>query len=370
MNRRNPFIRVLLSPFAFFYNCVTWLRNQLFEWKLLPSKKYPIPVICIGNISVGGTGKTPFTEYLIALLKKQYRLATLSRGYKRVTKGFIRVETNHTASEVGDEACQLKQKFPDILVTVDGNRRRGINHLLALPEKERPNVILLDDAMQHRYVTPSLTIMLTEFHTMYYEDHLLPVGNLRESIKGVYRSDIVVVTKCKDIIKPIDLRIIEKNMMLMANQHLYFSKFRYHSLVPLYPSLAIHPCSLNDICEEELLLIAGIVDPQPLIDRLKAAKATIQLFKFTDHHPFTVTDIQRIDAGFQKLSSPKKRIITTEKDAMRLKTLPFIPDKWKPFLYYIPVSVEFLFEQGESFDARIFTHVISTININKKNVKN
>jgi len=368
MNKKNLFVRFLLLPVALLYNFATWLRNQLFEWKALPSKKYPVPVICIGNIAVGGTGKTPFVEYLILLLKKKYRVATLSRGYKRETKGFLRVETNHSASEVGDEACQIKRKFPDVLVAVDGNRRRGIKKLLGLQEIERPNVILLDDAMQHRYVTPSLTIMLTDYHNMYYEDFILPAGNLRESVKGVYRADIIVVTKCKDVIKPIDLRIIEKNMMLMANQKLFFSKIKYHSLEPLCPSLALLSCEIT--AEEEWLLITGIADPQPFIDRFKAGKASVQVFNFADHHRFTMADIERINVGFQKMSLPKKRIITTEKDAMRLKTLSFLPDTWKPFLYYIPVSVEFLFDQRESFDEKIHTHVISFININRKNVKN
>ena len=371
MIRKNLFIRLLLTPFAFVFNFVTWLRNQLFEWSLLPVKKYSIPVICVGNITTGGTGKTPFTEYLITLLKERYRIATLSRGYKRVTKGFLLINENNTASEAGDEVCQIKQKFPDILVAVDKNRRRGINHLLSLPDTERPDLILLDDAMQHRYVTPSLTIMLTDYQNMYYEDHLLPVGNLRESITGVYRADIIVVTKCRDVIRPIDLRIIEKNMMLMASQHLYFSKIKYYPLKALFPSLALCPCSLNDIKEhDELLLITGIAEPQPLIDKLKSYTLHIRLCIFPDHHYFTSDDIQSIDVEFQNMTSTSKRIITTEKDAMRLKSVESLPEKWKPLLFYLPMSIEFLFDQGETFDARILTHIISTINIYKKNVKN
>ena len=379
MNRKNPFVRILLSPFATIYLFATWLRNQFFDWRLLPSTKFPIPVICIGNIAVGGTGKTPFTEYLIALLRKQYRVATLSRGYKRDTKGFILVDANNTASEAGDEACQVKRKFPDIIVAVDGNRRRGIKKLLSLPAEGRPNVIILDDAMQHRYVTPSMTIMLTDYNNLYFEDFVLPAGNLRESVKGAYRADIIIVTKCKDDIKPIDLRIIEKNMMLMANQNLYFSKIKYHTLEPLFPSLALHPCTLNEIeANEDLLLIAGIAEPQPLIDistklndhKLKALNPRIKVFKFKDHHHFTPADIQCIDAGFQKMSAKKKRIITTEKDAVRLKSLPFLPENWKPFLYVLPVSIDFLYEQAEIFDAKVRTHVISTINIYKKNARN
>jgi len=370
MNRKNTIVRCLLSPLALLYGFATWLRNQLFDWKIFPSEKFPIPVICIGNISVGGTGKTPFTEYLIALLKKDYRVAALSRGYKRRTKGFILADTNSTTFEIGDEACQIKQKFPDIMVAVDANRRNGIRRLLALPEGERPNVILLDDAMQHRYVTPSLTIMLTAYQNMYYEDSILPVGNLRESVRGAYRADIIVVTKCKDVMKPIDLRIIEKNMTLMASQRLYFSDIKYHRIEAVFPSQALFPCSLTELdTNEHILLVIGIANPQPLIEKISTRFENVQTCIFPDHHAFEQSDIQTIHMKFQKMP-PARRIICTEKDAMRLKSLNFLPEEWKPFLYYLPISVEFLFDCGEDFDSRIIKHVISTININKKNVKN
>ncbi|MDR1380244.1 MAG: tetraacyldisaccharide 4'-kinase, partial [Tannerella sp.] len=211
MRKRNAYIRLLLMPFALVYRLVTDVRNVLFEWNILPSGSFPVPVICIGNIAAGGTGKTPFTEYLVRLLAKQYRVAVLSRGYRRETEGFVLAKETCTARDIGDEPCQIKRKFPDIVVAVDANRRRGIRRLLALPDGERPQIILLDDAMQHRYVQPSLTIMLTEYGNLYYDDILLPAGNLRESVHAVYRADIVVVTKCPENIKPIDLRLMEKN---------------------------------------------------------------------------------------------------------------------------------------------------------------
>ena len=370
MNRKNIIVRILLLPFALIYNLVTWLRNLMFDWKIIPSKKYHVPVICVGNISVGGTGKTPFTEYLIELLKKQYRVATLSRGYKRKTKGFILANDGCTAYDIGDEACQIKQKFPNIIVAVDANRRRGIKRLLALPESERPNVILLDDAMQHRYVSPSLTIMLTDYSNMYYDDFMLPVGNLRESVSGAYRADIIVATKCKGVIKPIDLRVIEKNMSLMASQRLYFSEMKYHKLESLFPSEASSPCSLDEIgSDENILLVMGIAKPQPLIDEMSLYSQKIQTCIFSDHHAFTQSDIEKINSAFRSMPSPR-RIICTEKDAMRLKTLDFLPEEWKPFLYQLPISVDFLFERKENFDARILKHVLSTININKENAKN
>jgi tetraacyldisaccharide 4''-kinase len=370
MNRKNSNIRFLLLPVALLYSLVVWLRNLLFDWKILPSKKFPVPVICIGNISVGGTGKTPFTEYLIMLLKKQYRVAMLSRGYKRKTKGFILANENCTADEIGDEACQIKQKFPDIIVAVDANRCRGIKRLLALPANKKPNVILLDDAMQHRYVTPSLTIMLTDYNNMFYEDYFLPVGDLREPAGSVSRADLIVVTKCKGVIKPIDLRIIEKNMTLMASQSLYFSEVKYHQMKALFPLKALNPCVLDEhVGDENILLIAGIANPQYLIDKLGHYFKNIQKFIFPDHHDFTQQDIEKIDSKFRTTPSPR-RIICTEKDAMRLKNLDFLPKEWASNLYYLPISVGFLFERGESFDSKILKHVISTINIYKKNVKN
>ena len=359
MNRKNALVRLVLTPFAYLYGFAVWFRNQLFDLKILPSKKYAVPVICIGNITVGGTGKTPFTEYLITLLQKQVRIGSLSRGYKRNTRGFIWVESSSTASEAGDEACQIKQKFPDVQVAVDGNRRRGIEQMLSLPPGIRPEVILLDDAMQHRYVTPSLTILLTDFHNLYYKDAMLPAGNLRESTKGAHRADIIVVTKCPDDFIPDDSDLIENNMMLQTGQRLYFTKIKYHPLQPLFPSLSMHPCSLNEMDEkEELLLLTGIANPQPFIKKIKSYNAHTKAYLFPDHHHFTPANIKDVHVEFQKMtSSQKKRIITTEKDAMRLKTLPFLPDEWKPALYYLPMSVDFLFDQGKDFNENIIEHI-------------
>jgi tetraacyldisaccharide 4'-kinase len=344
---------------------------MLFEWKILPSETFPLPVICVGNISAGGTGKTPFTEYIIEILEKNYRTATLSRGYKRETKGFLIVNERHTPAEAGDEACQIKQKFPEVIVAVDENRRRGIKKLLAMTENERPHVIILDDAMQHRYVSPSLTVMLTEYSNIYYEDSLLPAGNLRESAHGVYRSDIVVVTKCDPLLKPIEQRLIEKSMMLMANQHLYFSTLKYHGIEALFPDNALHPCPLSDITPDEyLLLIAGIANPQPFMEKVKQYSNKVTEFIFPDHYSFKQSDIQRMDEVFQRMPTNGRRIICTEKDAMRLKSMDYLPELWKSCLYFLPVKIDFLYDKESDFRERIIKHVYSTINIIEKNVKN
>ena len=197
-----------LSPLSFLYGIGVWLRNRLFDRDILHSEQYSIPLICIGNLSVGGTGKTPHTEYIIRLLKDKYRVAVLSRGYKRQTSGFVLAGSECSSSEIGDEPFQMKNKFPDILVAVDANRRRGIRNLLSLPEQEKPEVILLDDAYQHRYVRPSLSIVLTDYHRLFYHDKLMPVGRLREPISNINRADIVVVTKCCKDMMPMDFCFI------------------------------------------------------------------------------------------------------------------------------------------------------------------
>ncbi|MDR2776002.1 MAG: tetraacyldisaccharide 4'-kinase [Tannerella sp.] len=368
MRRRTAFIRLLLMPFALIYRLATDIRNMLFDMNILPSESFPVPVICIGNISAGGTGKTPFTEYLIRLLGKQYRVAVLSRGYKRETKGFVLAKENSTAKDIGDESRQIKHKFPDITVAADTNRRRGIRCLLALPANERPNVILLDDAMQHRFVLPSLTIMLTDYNSLYYNDYPLPAGYLRESVRAVYRADIVVVTKCRKDIKPIELRLIEKNMSLMANQHLYFSGITYHEIEPLFPSKNLKSSFLSEINKNEnILLITAIANPQPLIDLLKTHFNNIYSCEFPDHHSFNQSDIQYMNDKFRAMTPASRRIICTEKDAARLKSIDFLPVEWESCLYYLPISVTFMFEHEDNFDTKILKHVISTINMQQKN---
>jgi len=368
MNRKNLIVRLMLLPFSWLYGMIISMRNFLFDIKLLPSDKFPVPIICIGNLSVGGTGKTPFTEYLAYLLRQHYKVAVLSRGYKRLTKGFIMATPDSTPQKIGDEACQMKSKFPDVIVAVDGNRRRAIRRLLALPADVRPDVILLDDGLQHRYVIPSLTIILTEYDNIYYDDYMLPTGDLRESAMGIYRADFVVVTKCRDTIKPIDLRIIEKTMSLMANQRLYFSGIQYGTMEMVFPS-PTKPLR-NVEKDDNVLLVTGIANPKPLVGYMRSMSDNVTLFTFPDHHAFTADDIGMIDFKFKTLDVDKRLIICTEKDAVRLKFLDGIPADWKPCLYYIPVTVRFFHDRGDDFDTRVLEHVMTTINIYKENAKN
>ena len=346
-----------LSPLSFLYGIGVWLRNRLFDWNVLHSEQYSIPVICIGNLSVGGTGKTPHTEYIIRLLKDKYRIAVLSRGYKRKTSGFILADSGSSSLEIGDEPFQMKNKFPDILVAVDANRRRGIQNLLSLPEKDKPEVILLDDAYQHRYVHPSLSIVLSDYHRLFYHDKLMPTGRLREPINNINRTDIVVVTKCDKDMKPIDFRIIEENMRLRAHQLLFFTSIVYGEIEPVFPSEAR---SLNHKAiekEDDILLISGIAVPTPFIREAEKYSNKVLPAIFPDHHTFSKSDFKKLDTTFEKMTSPRKLILVTEKDAARLKNNPLVPENWKKSLYYLPIVIQFC--NGQSFDETIKKHIIT-----------
>ena len=346
-----------LSPFSLIYGLGVRLRNKLFDWDILRSKSYDIPILSVGNITVGGTGKTPHIEYLIRLLASSYRIAILSRGYKRKTRGFVLATHSSTAREIGDEPFQMKNKFPDILVAVDANRRRGIQNLLSLPEKDRPEVILLDDAYQHRYVHPSLSIVLSDYHRLFYNDKLMPTGHLREPISNINRTDIVVVTKCDEDMKPIDFRVIEENMKLRAHQLLFFTSIVYGEVKPVFPSEARFLNHKNIGKEDDILLISGIAVPTPFIREAEKYSNKVLPVVFPDHHTFSKSDFKKLDVIFEKMTSPGKLILVTEKDAARLKNSPLVPESWKKYLYYLPIVIRFYNEQ--SFNETIEKHIIT-----------
>lgn len=348
-------IHSLLSPLSFLYGLGVRFRNQLFDWKSLQSKSYPIPIICIGNLAVGGTGKTPHTEYIIRLLKDDYRIAVLSRGYKRKTSGFILANGQSTSWEIGDEPYQMKRKFPDILIAVDADRREGIDKLLALPKGVRPEVILLDDAFQHRYVSPSFSIVLTDYHRLFYNDKLLPAGRLREPISGIRRADMVIVTKCEEEMKPIEYRIIEENMKLLAHQSVHFTHIAYGDIEPVFEGHA-KPLSRNEVKKEDkLLVLSGIASPDSFIKEAGKLSDKVTPLLFPDHHAFDKADIRRIKNVFDKMGSTGKYILTTEKDAARLIDNPHVPAEWKACLYYLPITIEFCLDKN--FDDEIRKHI-------------
>lgn len=347
-----------LLPLSWIYGWGVTLRNKFFDWHWIPSKSYDLPVICIGNLSVGGTGKTPHTEYLIRLLQQEgFNIATLSRGYKRHTKGYVLADNQSDAYQIGDEPCQMKQKFPDIRVAVDENRCHGIEELLKLKEPE-VEVVLLDDAFQHRHVKAGLNILLTDFNRLFCEDHLLPAGRLREPVCGKNRAQIIIVTKCPDDIKPIDFNIVSKKLNLYPYQHLYFSSFRYGALTPLFPQ-HIAPQQKWDrwTGREQILLVTGIAQPAPLVNEVKKHAKQVKLLSYSDHHQFTNREIQQIEEQFRKLKESNRYIITTEKDAVRLADHPALNDAVKPYLYVLPIEIEILQNQQNNFNQNIIGYV-------------
>lgn len=342
-----------LIPFSWLYGLIIWFRNSLFAIGILKSKSYNVPVICVGNITVGGTGKTPHIEYLIRLLKDQYRLAVLSRGYGRKTSGYILANKDATSDRVGDEPFQIYSKFPEILVAVDGNRRRGIENLMKL--ENPPQIILLDDAFQHRYVKPSLTILLTNFNRLMYFDNILPAGRLRESINHASEADVIITTKCPD---NIDFQIV-KRIDSLSSQYVknsFYTKLSYSVIQSLFST---ESKDLDFLRGKHILLVTGIASPQMLIDKLKEYTPNVTSFRFSDHHNFSEDDINKITSYYNRVGEIGKLILVTEKDAVRLKQWTnYITEEIRKDMYYIPVEISFIENDfSEKFNKLIEEHV-------------
>ena len=343
-------------PFSWLYGLAVWIRNLLFKYHLLPSRRFDLPVICIGNITVGGTGKTPHTEYLIRLLQPACRVAVLSRGYKRASKGFVLATPNTSVKELGDEPFQMKQKFgSNILVAVDKDRCHGIGLLQGDPYNQ-PDVVLLDDAYQHRYVQPGLTILLTNYHRPIYKDLLLPAGRLRESANEKKRAQLVVVTKCPVDLSEKGMQEIEKQLKLRPDQKLFFSTFRYGETYQLFGT---HTLSLSAITpQSHLLLLTGIATPRQLLYDLRTHTSHITSLAFGDHHAFSPSDVDRINETYIRLCEANQTLIfTTEKDATRLQALKGLNEAVRANLYVLTIEVTFLRNQEQAFNTQIQTYV-------------
>lgn len=344
-----------LIPLSWIYDGVTTLRNKLFDRGWLRSKSFDVPTVCIGNLAVGGTGKTPHTEYLIRLLQGQgWQVAVLSRGYKRRSKGFVLATTATTADQLGDEPFQMKQKFPDVRIAVDTNRCHGIEQLLATPTP--PQVILLDDAFQHRRVKADLNILLTDYHRLWCDDTLLPAGRLRESTDGSRRAQIVIVTKCPLELKPIDYNILTKQLHLYPYQRLYFSCLHYGALTPLFPKLAKEASLLPD-SSTHILLVSGIAHPEPLLQEMQHLGAQVVHINYNDHHNFSAKELSQIKSRFEQLPKSRRFLVTTEKDAARLLHHPALSNELKPYIYVQPIDIKILNSQQESFNQNIIRYV-------------
>ena len=328
-----------LLPISWLYGLVVGFRNTLFEMGFLKSRSFKLPVISVGNITVGGTGKTPHVEYLIRLLQDRYQVAVLSRGYKRKTRGFLVADDATTARDIGDEPFQMKKKYPKAIVAVDKKRVHGIDILT----RDNPNldVVLLDDAYQHRYVEPGINILLVDYHRLIIYDKLLPAGRMREPLNGKNRADIVIITKCPQDLKPMEYRVIMKAMNLFPYQHLFFTTLEYGTLMPVFSEKA--PIALTELKDFNCLLLSGIASPRQLVEDLTPLVGSLEPLSFADHHNFRAKDIERINDAFAALPSPKC-IVTTEKDAARIVTLKGLSDDIKNNLYSLPVHIRFMLD--------------------------
>jgi tetraacyldisaccharide 4'-kinase len=339
-------MRYLLFPFSFIYGSITAMRNLLFDYGIFKSQSYTIPIICIGNLSVGGTGKTPHTQYLLDLLKNNYKVAVLSRGYGRKNSNLQFVETTSNATKVGDEPLQLKQNNPECLVVVEKNRNKGVKKILNdFPETE---VILLDDGYQHRWIKAGFNILITPFSSPYYKDYLMPVGKLRESKKGVSRANAVIFSKTPENTNPTLKKGMLERLHLFAHQEAYFSGIEYHRF----------KCINNNTELEEnnpysITLVSGIANANPLIKYLEEKGHSINHLKYSDHHNYSSNDIDTILAEYNADKSIKKLILTTEKDATKLKQ--FLPHFKDVNFYYIPIEIKI--DQSKKFKNQILDYV-------------
>ena len=346
-----------LLPLSFLYGMGVRFRNMLFDTGILESRSFPIPVISVGNITVGGAGKTPHVEYLIRLLCETNRVSVLSRGYKRRTKGYLLASSSSTSLELGDEPYQMYLKYGrQVHVAVSANRCEGIERLCSDPETKDTDVILLDDAFQHRYVKPGVNILLVDYHRLIVYDKLLPAGRLREPKDGKRRADIVIVTKCPPDLRPMDFRVITKALNLYPYQKLFFTTIEYGDLIPLFSNS--RSLALSEITSDfEVLVLSGIASPQHLLCDIQKHTDNVIPMTFRDHHIFTPKDIARINNTFDSLSS-KRIIITTEKDAARLVGLDGLSDDVRNHIYALPIKTTFLLEQQEQFDEFILSYVL------------
>ncbi|MBF7090554.1 tetraacyldisaccharide 4'-kinase [Flavobacterium sp. ALJ2] len=331
-------LRKILFPFAILYGIITSIRNFLFDKGILKSTSFDVPIIAVGNLSVGGTGKTPQIEYLIRLLSNKYQVATLSRGYKRQSEGFVLADKTSNAVILGDEPFQFFHKFKNIQVAVDANRTNGIQQLLSQPIK--PEIILLDDAFQHRKVKAGFYILLTSYGDLYVDDWMLPTGNLRESRSGAKRANIVIVTKCPASLEKYEQENIRRKLKLKASQELYFTYIDYDDCVYSQNEKLV----VAEIKDEQKLLLAGIAKPAPFFKFLKSNDD--ECLTFPDHHHFTEVDIITIAN-----KAKEHKIITTEKDYVRLKGTNIAPQ-----LYYLPIKSTFINYQN-NFDITILNYV-------------
>lgn len=344
-------MKYLLLPISLLYSFVLFIRHKLYDWGILKSKRFNTPSICVGNLDLGGTGKTPHIEYLIRLLSKEYNVAVLSRGYGRKTKGFLIADEHHTHNDVGDEPLQYFKKFDNVTIAVDRNRCNGMEKLLQTDPK--PQVILLDDAYQHRKIKPELNILLTDYYNLYSSNNLIPAGNLRDIKKAAHRADIIVITKSPNVITPYYKQDIENSIKPLPHQKIFYSYIDYQDFKPF--SKTSHTVDIKDA--KTILLFCGIANTYSLEDYLKRKYNTILKIQFNDHHSYTEKDIEMVIEKYNSIIGKNKVIITTEKDAMRLINTSYINKFDDIPVFTLPIKVKFHKECSGSFDELILDRI-------------
>lgn len=350
------FLRLLLLPFSLLYGVIMWFRNFFYDRKILKATSFRIPIISVGNLTVGGTGKTPHIEYLIRLLHGAFKVATLSRGYGRKTSGFMLVSDPSTTAMIGDEPMQYHSKFKDVIVSVGEDRTAAIQNLVLMELK--PEVILLDDAFQHRAVKAGINILLIEYDQVMKVDYPLPAGNLREWKTGMKRADIIIITKSPAILVPIERKRIIEHLKPEVRQEVYFSFYKYGEFTKVIGKQGMMFMSSSYYLEKRftIVLVTGIANPSGLIEYLRRHTDKIEVITFPDHHEYSLGDIKKIQETFDNIAHSNKIIVTTEKDAMRLRN-PELEEAIKHLpLFFLPVEVAFHIDK-EKFDQHITDYV-------------
>lgn len=349
----NKGLKILLLPFAVIYGIITGIRNWLYNWRLLKQTRFDIHTIGVGNLAVGGAGKTPLVEYLIKLMRAEsLKTATLSRGYKRKTSGFLLATDKSTADDIGDEPLMYKHKF-DIDVAVDANRVGGVKKLLAMDSP--PRVILLDDVFQHRAIKCGLNIVVSDFNNLYFKDHIMPAGTLRESKNGIKRADVIIITKTPDRTSPVEIRNIVKDVKPLAHQQVFFSYIKYGELYSISnPNEKID--TLKDLFRYRVISFAGIANPSPMINYLKEYSAEVRHLPFSDHHDFSAKDLEDIGRYYNSLEGGNKIMVTTEKDFMRLRNHSIWSIAERMNIFVLPIEITFK-DKEEDFNNLILKYV-------------
>lgn len=345
-------MRLFLAPLSWLYAIALHLRHKLYDWGILESKSFDVPTICVGNLALGGTGKTPHTEYLIKLLKDKAKVAVLSRGYGRKSTGFVLAEENTPYEQIGDEPLQYHLKFNDITVAVDEKRCDGVEKLMAL--ETPPEVILLDDAFQHRQIKSGLNLLLTEYYNIYKKDMLVPAGKLRDVKCAADRADVIIVTKSPKVLLPYDKRDVINLIDAKPHQKIFFTYIDFQELKPINEMATNLPLESMKSC----YLFCGIANPYPLEDYLKRKFNTLITNYFSDHHCYNEDDIHAILSGYNSVIGKSKIIITTEKDLMRITNSSFLSKFENVPLFTIPIEVKFNdSKEEETFKNLILNYV-------------